>query len=155
MRDVIAITAFALVWAIFFGQLSLHNLVIGLVLGFVILSVMQRDVPYSFPKRAWAVLRFVGRFFAELVVANVLMARIALLPSSRFHTHVIAVPLELKSEGGITLLAVAITLLPGTVAMGVSEDRSELYAHAMGEPDLDKVHASIGAMQRRILGFMR
>ncbi len=155
MRDIVVIIAFALVWAVFFGQLSFNNLFIGLILGFIILSVLRREAESSFPKRAWGFVRYLGRFFLELLIANVLMARLALLPKPRLHPHVIAVPLEVKSDSAITLLAVTITLLPGTVAMGVSEDRKRLYAHAMGEADLGKLHGSIDRIQRLILGFMR
>ena len=154
MRDLVAMLAFAFVWTLFFGRLGLNNFVIGLILGFLILSVLRRDVEHAFPKRAFGFARYLLRFVYELVLANLHMARLALWPRARLYPHVIAVPLELRGDAAITLLAVTITLLPGTVAMGVSADRRVLYAHAMGQRDLARVHEDIHLMQRLIRGFM-
>lgn len=154
MRDILAVLSFALVWALFFGQLTLFNLTVGAILGVLMLSVVQRDVERSFPKRLVGVLRFAGRFLLEVLTANLAIAKLALEPRPEFHPHVIAVPLRVKSDGAVTLLAATITLLPGTVAMGVSEDHSVLYAHAIGEADVKKAHESIVRIETLILGFM-
>ena len=38
--------------------------------------------------------------------------------------------------------------------MGVSEDRTLLYAHAIGEADVAKSRDSVTRIERLILGFM-
>lgn len=155
MVDILAILGFALVWSLFFGELSLYNLVVGALLGLFLLSIVQRDRERSFPKRLGALLFFGYRFLVELVLASVAIAKLALLPRPRFYPHVLAVPLRLQSDGAISLLAATITLLPGTVAMGVSADKAVLYAHAIGEADVAKARASITRIETLILGFMR
>jgi multicomponent Na+:H+ antiporter subunit E len=42
---------------------------------------------------------------------------------------IVRVPTELKSDFGITGLANAITMTPGTLSVDVSEDGSSLYVH--------------------------
>ena len=153
--EILTIVLIALVWALFFGELSLFNLVVGALLGLFLLSVVQRRQERSFPKRLGAVLRFVYRFFVELFVASIVVARLALVPRPTFHPHIIAVPLRVSSDGAIALLSATITLLPGTVAMGVSADRSVLYAHAIGEADVNKARDSVVRIETLILGFMR
>ena len=155
MVDILAILGFALVWSLFFGELSIYNLVVGALLGLFLLSVVQRDRERSFPKRLGALAFFVYRFFVELVQASVAIARLALTRRPRFYPHVLAVPLRLQSDGAISLLAATITLLPGTVAMGVSADKSILYAHAIGEAEVAKARASITRIETLILGFMK
>ena len=54
MVDLLAVLGFSLLWALFFGELSLYNLTIGALLGLVLLSVVQRDQERAFPKRLWA-----------------------------------------------------------------------------------------------------
>lgn len=154
MSDLLAVLAFALVWALFFGPLTLFNLAVGVLLGLLVLSVVQRDVERSFPRRLWALLRFAGNFLVELVVANVGIARLALSPRIDLHPHVVAVPLRVKSDAAITLLAATITLLPGTVAMGVSADKSRLYAHAIGAAAPAVARDGIRRIETLILGFM-
>ena len=62
-------------------------------------------------------------------------------------------PIRVESDAAIALLSATITLLPGTVAMGISEDRKELYAHAMGA-SLDEAKESVTRMETLIMGFM-
>ena len=144
----------ALLWALFLGSLTPFTLTMGALLAIVLLALIQRNQDDSFIKRAAAVIRFVYRFFIELFIANVVIARLAFMRKPVFNPHVIAVPLKVKSNEAISLLAATITLLPGTVAMGVSEDKSLLYAHAMGEADIDKAKDSVTRMEELILGFM-
>lgn len=154
MRELLYIVGFALVWALFFGRLTLLNLVVGFLLGVLVLSAIQRGAQGTFPKRLLAVLRYGVRFVVELLVANLAIARLALTPGARLHPHVVAVPLRVRSEAAITLLSATITLLPGTVAMGVSSDKSVLYAHAIGEADVERVRAGVVRIESLILGFL-
>jgi multicomponent Na+:H+ antiporter subunit E len=43
---------------------------------------------------------------------------------------IIAVPLDVKTDMEITLLANVITLTPGTLSLDVSNDKKVLYVHA-------------------------
>ncbi len=65
-----------------------------------------------------------------------------------------AVPLRVRSDAAISLLSATITLLPGTVALGLSEDRRILYAHAIGEADPQRSRDSVTRIESLILGFM-
>jgi multicomponent Na+:H+ antiporter subunit E len=154
MAEVLAIFAIALLWSALSGELTIATLVVGALIGLVLLSVVERGRKDSFSGRLVAFVRYLVRFAAELVIANVLIARLALEPRPRFHQHVIAVPLRLRSEVGINLLAATITLLPGTVAMGVSADRKTLYAHAIASADPDHARAGVLRMETLIMGFL-
>jgi multicomponent Na+:H+ antiporter subunit E len=116
--------------------------------------VLQRDEENNFTSKVVAVFKFILVFFKELFVANLILARLAFQGQPRLQPHVLAVPLQLKTDIAISLLSATITLLPGTIAMGVSEDRSELYAHAMGA-ELEAAKDSIVRIETLILGFMR
>jgi multicomponent Na+:H+ antiporter subunit E len=120
----------------------------------LLLSVVEREQERSFPRRLAALVRFVLRFSWELVTANVMVALLALRPRPRYHPHFIAVPLRLQTDAAIGLLSAAITLLPGTVAMGVSDDRRLLYAHAILQADPARSRADVQRIEALILGFM-
>ncbi len=82
---------------------------------------------------AW--LRLSGIFFKDLALSVKDVAFFVLHPRRPMRSAIVAVPLEVESEAGITLLANMITLTPGTTSLHVSEDRSTLYAHVMNASD--------------------
>ena len=153
--DFIALLLLSLLWVFLVGNLTLYNVLFGAALGLLLLTMVQEERERSLPRRVVGFARFLGRFLYELVVANVLIALLAVRPRPRFHPHIIAVPLRVESDAAISLLSAAITLLPGTVAMGVSEDRRTLYAHAIAEADPARSRAGVTRIEDLILGFMR
>lgn len=82
---------------------------------------------------AWAVLG--GLFVRELVfsVRDVLAAVID--PGRVESSGIVAVPLDLRTDTGIALLANLVTLTPGTTSLHVSDDRRWLYVHVMNLSD--------------------
>lgn len=154
MTAVLAIVALMALWSFLSGGFSTWNMLVGAVLGVLLLSIVQRGQERSFPGRLVALVRFLLRFTFELIVSNIAIAVLALRPRPRLHPHVLAIPLRVRSDGAITFLSLAITLLPGTVAMGVSEDRATLYAHALGERDPDRAREGVTRIESLILGFM-
>jgi multicomponent Na+:H+ antiporter subunit E len=90
-------------------------------------------------------------FLWELVVANVLLARDVMRPLSRLRPAIVAVPLSLKDDKQILLLANLITLTPGTLSLDVSSDRKYLYVHAMRAEDIAAFRRGIqSGLERRI-----
>lgn len=78
---------------------------------------------------AW--FRLVGLFFYELAMSVKDVAITVLNPRRPIQSAILAVPLDLKSDAGITLLANMITLTPGTTSLHVSKDRKTLYCHVL------------------------
>ena len=78
---------------------------------------------------SWFVLGVV--FFRELLLSVKDVALTVLRPTRVQHSAIVAVPLSVRSEAGIALLANMITLTPGTTSLHVSDDRSVLYVHVM------------------------
>jgi len=81
----------------------------------------------------WTVLVFMfGRELAKSVhdvVLNVIR------PDRVSASAIVEVPLSVKSDLGIALLANMVTLTPGTTTLHISEDKSRLYAHVMNYSD--------------------
>jgi multicomponent Na+:H+ antiporter subunit E len=77
------------------------------------------------------VITFAAFFLKELFVANIKIAYDILTPRYYMRPTVIALPLAVKSDLEITLLASMITLTPGTLSLDVSDNRKILYVHAL------------------------
>ncbi|HZJ97300.1 MAG TPA: Na+/H+ antiporter subunit E [Oligella sp.] len=67
---------------------------------------------------------------------------------------IIEVPLDVKSDLGVALLANMITLTPGTTTLHVSESKGFLYAHVMNYSD-SEVEGIKQGFERRILKVLR
>lgn len=158
MNDVLAVIVLALLWAFLLGEAGSLNLIIGALLAITALRLVrpQSESDGGIAQRSLAFVRFVLSFAKELFMANILIAMLALHPEPKFHPHIIAVPIEkLESDAAIAILSAVITLLPGTVAMGVSADKRLLYAHAIGSADPQEAKDSVTRMEVLIAGFTR
>jgi multicomponent Na+:H+ antiporter subunit E len=130
----------ALIWAALNGEFSLHNLMVGFLLGYLALYLLSaRNVVGStrYIRRAAHTFSFIVFFLRELTVANVKMAVHVLQKNSGLSPAIVAVPLDVRSDGEIALLSNLICLTPGTLSVDVSTDRTTLYVHALDVPDYD------------------
>ncbi len=112
----------------------------------------MRDPYVPWPGQAviWLVL-FVT-FLKELVLSATSVAWAVVNPRLRLRPAILAVPLDLRTDWRISVLANLVTLTPGTTSLHVSEDLSTLYVHAMDCKDADAVVASIKeSFERTIL----
>ena len=91
-------------------------------------------------------------FLYELVISSFRVAREVVTVKSYSRPGIIAVPLEVRSDLGITLLANLISLTPGSLSLEVSPDRRTLYVHVMFIDDADVERANIkNNFERRVL----
>lgn len=102
---------------------------------------------------AWGAL-CVG-FVRELALATVDTIRAVMADRGSLRPAILAVPLDVRSDGGIALFADMVTLTPGTTSLEVSEDRKTLFVHALDAPDADaavaNMKSSLEASVRRVL----
>lgn len=154
MGELLALVAVALLWSFLSGELTWPNIVFGFLLGLVMLSILERDVKRSLPRRLFAALRFLLVFFREMVKAGIINTRLVLMPRPRFHPHIVEVPLTLQSNAALALLGLAIALIPGTVPMEITPDRRFMYCHTVNLRDPEDQRRGILAIEALILEFM-
>ena len=147
----------ALAWMAVNGSFSLTDLIVGLVLGLLVLSIAS---PFKsgqgYAARIWRGLRFFLWFLKELWVSSIKVAYDIVTPNLRARPGVIAVPLDAETDLEITMLACLVTLTPGTLSLDVSPDRRILYIHAMFVTDPDAIRAEIkDGMEKRLLEVLR
>lgn len=86
-------------------------------------------------RRPLGLIRYIGIVLYDIVVANLIVARIILSRPRGVRSRFIHLPLELRDEFAITLLANTITLTPGTVSAGVDRDGHRLLIHCLDVAD--------------------
>lgn len=92
------------------------------------------------------IIRYFFVLMADIIVANLRVARLILISNRKLRPGFVAVPLDLKDDLPITLLASTVSLTPGTVSAEVSQDKDWLYVHAL---DLDNEAELIAEIKQR------
>ncbi|GAB4547513.1 MAG: Na+/H+ antiporter subunit E [Phycisphaerales bacterium] len=142
----------ALVWAIMLGSLSLLNLGVGFVAGYLVLVAVGggRSDYVRRTSAGGALFVFTCR---EIIIANLRVAWYTISSLKSLEPAVLAVPLAPDlSDGEITLLSLLVTLTPGTLSIDLSRDRRSLYVHFMHVDDAEEAIRSItDGFERRIL----
>lgn len=146
MSTAFLVVILALVWAGISGNFSGLNLLFGGLTGTVAVYFL-RDAfagPHT-SRRLRRVLSLVLLFLWELMVSAVRVALVVIRPDLKkaVRPAIVAVPISLKSDAEITLLANLVTLTPGTLSVDLSPDKSVLYVHALDMGDREAMIADI------------
>ncbi|MEP3350410.1 MAG: Na+/H+ antiporter subunit E [Marinomonas sp.] len=120
------------VWLLLNNSVSAGHIVLATFFAITIpwLVMGMRD---EHPKilKPWLAIRYVLMVMWDIVVANLEVALLIIGPLKRLKPGFVAVPIEMNSDLGITILASTVSLTPGTVSAEVSKDRAWLYIHAL------------------------
>ncbi|MDE0103562.1 MAG: Na+/H+ antiporter subunit E [Bryobacterales bacterium] len=144
-------------WCALLGELSVPNLVVGFLVGFLALSIsgpMFRRTRYftSFLRYGRLALYFAVEFFRS----SMLVAWDVLTPKHKSRPAIVAIPLDLEHPLQITTLANLLSLTPGTLSLDVSPDRKTLYVHAMFVRDPEETRLAIkNGLERLVKEAMR
>jgi multicomponent Na+:H+ antiporter subunit E len=149
----------ALIWTAVTATFSFGNLLIGLVLAYFVLMVVEPALDKSnYTRRVWKGITLILFFLKELVMSSIRVAIDVMRPGAfNMQSGVVDIPLDVTSDLEITLLANMISLTPGTLSIEVSEDRKELFIHAMYiDEGVEFVRKNIkDGMERHILEVTR
>jgi len=140
-------TALTVIWLLLNNSAAPGHIVLGLLLGWCIPLFTQRFWPKPVRlHRPGALLRFAGVFFYDVLIANLAVARLVLAGPKSLRPMFVQVPLDLRSDLAISLLANVICLTPGTVSARLSDDQRFLLVHAL---DCDDPQALIAVIKTR------
>lgn len=149
-------TLLAVAWLALTGEFSMGNFLVGFVLVYLLLSLTRlSDESRTYTLKVRQIVSFVLYFMRELVTSSLRVTYRVLAPQMNMTPVVVAIPLDVQSDAGITLLGNLITLTPGTLTLEVSDDRSHIFVHAMNVDDVEAFRQSIKqGFEQRILEIM-
>lgn len=134
----------AVVWLLLVNSVAPGHIVLGLLLGWAIPLFTLRFWPEPVRIRhPLTLLRFIAIVFYDIIAANFVVARRILGRPERLRPAFVKVPLALKSDLAISLLANTICLTPGTVSAQLAPDRASLLVHGLDVADADALVAGI------------
>ncbi len=135
------------VWLLLNNTVGAGHVVLGLLLAILVPWLTSAFWPERVRIRAPLVLlRLVGVLLWDILIANLNVARLILGRNDALHPGFFYIDLEIQTPLGISFLANAISLTPGTVSCDLSEDRRRLLVHALHVED---VAATIRGIKER------
>jgi multicomponent Na+:H+ antiporter subunit E len=150
MSHVLLHAVLAWLWTALTERYTASNFLLGAVLAHMALRLARGRG--GTVRKAGLALRFLLYFAKEVLLSALRISRDVFLPRQRIRPAIVEVPLDVRTDGEITLLAIVITLTPGTLALDVSPERRRMLVHAMFGEDPDRVRRDIKrGFERRIL----
>ena len=133
------------------------DFVAGFLVGVFILYAMHRFFGTRFYlQRLFKVTRLVFLFVSELILSSYFVLKLVLSPKLDIKPGIFKYKTQLSGDWEITVLALLLTLTPGSVVMEVSESGDEFYIHAMDlEATKESLIRSLGKFEQAIMEVTR
>jgi multicomponent K+:H+ antiporter subunit E len=131
-------------WLLLVNSLSAGQILLGALLAWLIPLYTARFWTAQIQiRRPWRLIRLAGTVLIDILIANVAVAKLILGPMERIRPAFVRMPLRVKGNVSVSLLANIITLTPGTLSASLSPDRSELIIHGLQGDDPEAIIAEI------------
>lgn len=136
------------IWLLLNNSLAIGQVLLGLLLALAVPLVITGREVHSVAGgrrlvRGVVAMRLGLRVLADIVVANLEVARRILGPESALQPRFVWVPLDIRDPRGIAVLAAVVTLTPGTVSADLSPDGRRLLVHGLHVPDEGDLVATV------------
>jgi multicomponent Na+:H+ antiporter subunit E len=156
LRDqLVTVGWLVLVWNLLWGDFSVGNVVGGAAVAlFILLFFPLPSVTFGGRVRPVALLGFVLRFLADLLVASFQVAATALRPGYVPTSAIIGVGLRVRSDLNLTLTAEALSLVPGSLIVEADRANGTLYVHVLdvrSPDDVAAAHRKVLDLEARIV----
>lgn len=123
-----------LVWVGLTGQITWWNALLGLVIGLAIMRFGRREAREIAKRKVWNIgylIRLALVFLRDLIFSDITVLCACINPRMKLEPAIIKIPLRIRGDERVMILANMISLTPGTLSLHVSEDQSELIIHAL------------------------
>ena len=127
-----------LLWLLLNNSAAPGHLLLGALFGLLIPIFTQRFWPQPLKvSRPMLLLTFSGRVLKDIVIANFIVARVVLGPSDAIRPVFVRVPLDIRGDFPVTMLASVVSLTPGTVSTEL--ENNSLWVHALSEENPEQL----------------
>jgi len=152
------VVALTIVWVLLWGNIGPLTVLGGALAALLVMTV------FPFPAVMWKgrfrplpAVRLVVTFVADLLVASVQVAWIAIRPTAPPRSAVIRVQLATRSEFLLTITAELISLVPGSLLIELDSRRGLIWLHLLDGSTPEKVELARSkalAQERRVIAAL-
>lgn len=133
-----------IIWLLLNNTIAPGHMLLGALLATLIPWLTSGFWPEQIKiRQPWLLFRYTAKVLWEILVANMVVAKLILGNKDKLQPGFIDYPLALQSPVGISLLANTISLTPGTVSCDLSDDGTHLLIHALHIDDVETIKADI------------
>jgi len=131
----LTVFALLLLWLVLQGSATLGQVLLGSALALAVTAAASPVWPVrARPRRVFLILRYLGRLGTDILLANQRIAALVLRPARRPQPAFIELPLTLTDPFALYVLAVTISLTPGSLSAEISADQRALLVHLLDAP---------------------
>ncbi|KKI89043.1 monovalent cation/H+ antiporter subunit E [Bacillus sp. SA1-12] len=124
------------IWMFLQDDWSVLTFFSGYLFGLLVLFILRRYLPTKFYLvTLLAIVQLFLVFIIELFTSSILVVRQVMRPRINITPGIFTLETELDGDLEITLLALLLTLTPGSVVVEVSSNSKKFYIHAMDIPE--------------------
>ncbi|SDO86668.1 multicomponent Na+:H+ antiporter subunit E [Klenkia soli] len=143
-----------LVWNLLWGTFSWANLISGTLIALVVTTLLPLPTVQTTGRfRPVAALRFLGRFLVDLLVSSAEVSWLAFRPG-RHRSAIITVQLRTDSDLLLTVIAEALSLVPGSLVLDLDREHQVLALHLVQVRDqahVERQRANVLGMEDRVV----
>ncbi|MBR7672027.1 Na+/H+ antiporter subunit E [Streptomyces daliensis] len=148
------VAGLTVLWVLLWGTVSPANVLSGVLVG-VIVCVLFPLPPIETQARLrpLGLLRFAGRFVADMAVSSWRLNRYILAPGVPA-CAVLGVRMRCPGDLMLTATAVAVSAVPGSTVLEVHRASGTLYLHVMGaseDSERDRARREVLRLERRVV----
>jgi multicomponent Na+:H+ antiporter subunit E len=151
----LAVLAGTAVWVLLWGNLTVANVLAGLVVaGAIVTAFPLPRLDTGVRLHLWSFLVLAVRFAADLVVSSIDVAWRTVRPGRMPRNSLVCVQLRSRNELFLTLTSDLVTLIPGSVSLELDALSGRLLLHVLGAEtpaDCERVRASVLAQEERVV----
>lgn len=145
----------SVIWLLVTNSYTLNNFVLGFILGLFLVYLLHRVLSGQFYLvRIYRIIMLIITFLTELIKANFGVLKIILKPRIENKPGFFVYETELERDWQLVLLSNLITLTPGTVVLGISDDRKKIYIHSIDfstkEEEIQNIKSSLEKVVRKV-----
>lgn len=138
---------FVLLWCMLWADISVANVASGLAVAVVVVALTDRistsDRQAGLRVSPVGVVVFIAHVLWSLVKSNLFLAWEIVTPTNTIATGVVDVPLRSASPAIAMAVSNVVTLTPGTVTVGISDDSSTLTVAVLHLDDPEQVRDGV------------
>lgn len=135
-------------WVALWKSATVANVLSGMAVAAALITVFpphRESRPGKF--RPLACARLLGYFVVKLVEASFIVAWEVITPSTRVREGIVAVPLRGVSDVITTVVANAVSLVPGTITLEAASHPCTLYVHVLHLRDPEAVRQEVRELE--------
>lgn len=150
-----ALVWLTLVWVLLWATFTPLTIAGGVVVAVVVVALFPEQAPPErLVVRPWPALRLVLYLVYDLVVSGAEVSAQVLRHGPRACGAIVRLPLFSTSDRVVAVMANALSLAPGAMAVEIDMAAGEWFVYALGprdEADVERVRRRTLDMQRRVL----